>query len=1047
KRCLDGTRTEVLTDIVNWIYDTDENVPRILWLHGQAGKGKSAIAHTIALWFKNIGGVGSCFCFARDWQAEHLEEKIFRTVSCELAERDPAFRRALTDVVAEDDALKTTSDIVLQWKRLISEPLHKISSHIVGNVVIVVDALDESGPEPSRRHLLSVLASAETAGLPRNVRILVTSRTLPDIERVLNVARHVKAISLDVIFAGSSERDIRLYIMKRMGHLRGIGSAEVLGISRKAEGLFEWARLACEFVNTSAVKNRSVKERFDNIMHLRSGGGLLDAMYRAILEESIPKDETTLTRFRSVMQQIMSAFEPLHMDALNKMRSHFPGKEDHYDVIAVLECMAPLLSGITDRSSPVRPLHASFYDFLMDRSRSGIYFIDTADAKDLAFATLRILHENLQFNICGLESSYLANAEVPDLLKRIKKNIPHHISYSSQFWAQHLKKTVFDLSLAALVKAIVGSEKFLFWLEIISLLGMVGKGLDALSTISTWLQVNGFKDTLALVEDGFKLIQNFGSVILHSTPHLYVSAVPFLPSNVLLSRMLLPKFTGLAAVAVGGLKGWPVEQLSLCGHESEVHSVAISPDGKRIVSGSLDYTVQIWDVERGVQIGSPLEGHTHTVMSVAFSPDGKRIVSGSLDDTVRVWDVEGGVQIGSPLEGHTHIVNSVAFSPDGKRIVSGSWDKTVRIWDVEGGVQIGSPLKGHTDSVNSVAFSPDGKWIRIVSGSWDKTVRVWDVEGGVEVGSPLEGHTEGVNSFAFSPDGKRIVSGSWENTVNIWDAEGVVQIDSLFEGHTDVVTSIAISPDGKMIVSGSIDETIRVWDVEQGRIISGSSDKTVRIWDVEGCVQIDSPLEGHTHTVMSVAFSPDGKRIVSGSLDNTVRIWDVEGGVQIGSPLEGHTDGVNSVAFSPDGKRIVSGSLDKTVRVWDVEGGVQIGSPLEGHTYAVNSVAFSPDGKWIVSGSRDTTVRIWDVEGGVQIGSPLEGHTDAVESVAFSPDGKWIVSGSWDKTVRIWDVEGGVQIGSPLEGHTNIVNSVAFSPDGKRIVSGSWDKTMRVWEA
>ncbi|KIN97133.1 hypothetical protein M404DRAFT_37720, partial [Pisolithus tinctorius Marx 270] len=882
KRCLDGTRTEILTDIINWIYDTAENMPRVLWLHGQAGKGKSAIAHTIALWFKNIGGVGSCFCFSRDWQAEHLEEQLIRTVSWDLAERDPAFRRALADAVAKDDALKTTSDIALQWKRLISEPLHKISGQIVGNVLVVVDALDESGAEPSRRHLLSVLASARTAELPHNVRILVTSRSLPDIEHVFNAAQHVRSTSLDDVSTGLSERDVRLYIMKKMGHLRGVGPAVVHGISQKAEGLFEWARLACEFVNPGAVKNGSVKGRVDNVMNLRSGGGLLDAMYRAILDDSIPKDETTLTQFHSVMQQIMSAPEPLHLNTLNKMRGHFPDKEDHYDVIAILECMAPLLGGITDRSSPVRPLHASFYDFLMDRSRSGVYFTDMPDGKDLAFATLQILRDELQFNICGLESSYLANAKVPDLSKRIKENIPHHLSYSSRFWGQHLQKAAFDLELVGLVKAVVGSEKILFWLEIISLLGMVGKGVDALGTVATWLCVNGFNDVLALVEDGIQLIRNFGGVIVHSTPHLYASALPFIPCNTLLSMMLLPKFPRLARVAVGGLKGWPVEQQLLQGHASEVQSVAFSPDGKRIVSGSRDKTVRVWDVEGGVQIGNPLEGHSDGVYSVAFSPDGKRIVSGSEDNTGRVWDVEGGVQIGSPLEGHTDPVYSVAFSPEGKRIVSGSGDNTVRVWDVEGGVQIGSSLEGHTDEVFSVSFSPNGK--RIVSGSRDRTVRVWDVEGGVQIGSPLEGHASSVISVAFFPDGKRIVSGSEDNTVRVWDVEGGVQIGSPLECHISAVNSVAFSPDRKRIF---------------------------------GC-----PLEGHPDRVFfSVAFSPDGKRIVSGSRDGTVKVWDVEGGVQIGSPLGGHTDPVVSVAFSPDGKQIASGSRDTTVRVWDVEGG------------------------------------------------------------------------------------------------------------------------------
>ncbi|KIO00095.1 hypothetical protein M404DRAFT_1004203 [Pisolithus tinctorius Marx 270] len=488
KKCLDGTRTEVLAEIINWIYDTNEDVPRILWLHGQAGKGKSAIAHTIALWFKKVGGVGSCFCFSRDWQAEHLEEKIFRTIACDLAERDPAFGRALADVLATGDSLKTTSDVALQWRRLILEPLCKVSDNMVGSVVIVVDALDESGPERSRRHLLSVLASAQAAGLPRNVRILVTSRPFPDIEHVLSAARHVMATSLDDVPASSAERDIRQYIMKRVGHLREIGAAEVYRIAQRAEGLFEWARLACEFVNPGrTVKNGSAKERFNNIMLFRSGGELLDVMYRTILEDTIHGSESALTRFRSVMQQIISTLEPLHMDALSKMRSHFPAEDDHHDITVILESMAPLLSGVTDRSSPIRPLHASFYDFLIDPARSQTYFVGESNMYNIAFASLQILSNDLCFNICGLESSYFSNSEVTDLEERIKENISPQLSYSCRFWAQHLERTAFDLALGELVKGVLGSEKLLFWLEALSLLGLLGNATDALRCTLTWL--------------------------------------------------------------------------------------------------------------------------------------------------------------------------------------------------------------------------------------------------------------------------------------------------------------------------------------------------------------------------------------------------------------------------------------------------------------------------------------------------------------------------------------------------------------------------------
>ncbi|MFB2897811.1 NACHT and WD repeat domain-containing protein [Aerosakkonemataceae cyanobacterium BLCC-F50] len=163
------------------------------------------------------------------------------------------------------------------------------------------------------------------------------------------------------------------------------------------------------------------------------------------------------------------------------------------------------------------------------------------------------------------------------------------------------------------------------------------------------------------------------------------------------------------------------------------------------------------------------------VISVAFSPDGKRIVSGSGDSTVRLWDATTGKPIGSPLKAHESGVFSVAFSPDGKQIVSGSYDKTVRLWDATTGKPIGSPLTGHDSGVSSVAFSPDGK--QIVSGSLDSTVRLWDATTGKPIGSPLTGHDSGVNSVAFSPDGKQIVSSSLDSTVRLWDIslEGLLQ--------------------------------------------------------------------------------------------------------------------------------------------------------------------------------------------------------------------------------------------------------------------------------
>jgi WD40 repeat protein len=158
--------------------------------------------------------------------------------------------------------------------------------------------------------------------------------------------------------------------------------------------------------------------------------------------------------------------------------------------------------------------------------------------------------------------------------------------------------------------------------------------------------------------------------------------------------------------------------------------VAFSPDGTRIVSGSYDSTIRIWDAQTGEEVIEPFTGHTSIIQSVAFSPDGTRIVSGSYDRTIRIWDAQTGEEVVEPLTGHTDRVQSVAFSPDGTRIVSGSFDKTIRIWDAKTGEVI-EPLKGHTGSVHSVAFSPDGT--HIVAGPDDKTIRMSDLMAGEAV--------------------------------------------------------------------------------------------------------------------------------------------------------------------------------------------------------------------------------------------------------------------------------------------------------------------------
>ncbi|MBP1665818.1 MAG: vgb 1, partial [Bacteroidetes bacterium] len=320
-------------------------------------------------------------------------------------------------------------------------------------------------------------------------------------------------------------------------------------------------------------------------------------------------------------------------------------------------------------------------------------------------------------------------------------------------------------------------------------------------------------------------------------------------------------------------------------HKGNINSIALSPDGKSILTGSQDSTARLWDLNGNLM--QVFKGHQDIIFSVAFSHDGKNILTGSGDKTARLWDLAGNII--QEYKGHPGIVFSVTFSPDGKTILTGSMDKTARLWDLKGNeLQV---FKGHEDNISSVAFSHDGK--SILTGSNDKTVRLWDLHGNTL--QVFKGHGSVITSVDFSPDGKDILSGSKDSTARLWDIHGKVL--HVFKGHENNVTSVSFSDDGTQILTGS-------WD------------KTARLWDLQGkALQI---FQGHEAGIEGVAFSVDGKSILTGSDDKTARLWDLDGIVI--RELIGHDEAINSVAFSHDGKRILTGSNDKTARLWDLKG-------------------------------------------------------------------------------------------------------------------------------
>ncbi|PPQ85245.1 hypothetical protein CVT25_010018 [Psilocybe cyanescens] len=1084
--CAEGTRVKILEGITNWANDHTINSPRVFWLTGQAGSGKTTIAYTIAKRFESGQPtiLGASFLCSRQFDETRSLNRVLPTISYQLSYKCRSYVSALHAQLA-DKSTVVDHDFSEQMQELFVGPwLDPLRPHDPATYLVIVDALDEideSGGSKFLDLLLTTINQQHFIGL----KFLVASRTDPRIVEICHSFESRAICRLQDVPIEDADVDIERYLDIKLPSI--VGRPEITEIRRRASGLFIYAATVVRILTSSqSITDIEQMRRLNKFLSKpsgisRRGKSPIDELYEQILCEAFSDfmEEEDLNPRLRILFTFLCTFERISTSVAAALMD-----DDDKLAKAVLNDLHAVLYIQDGR---VFWYHASFPDFLFSQHRSNFrigneeynfWCDEVAHRNLLATSCLRVMNSDdcgLRFNMGDIRSSYLLDSEHVEVIsEQVNKNIRPVLRYSLFHWVAHLSyPPSFDDARNILSRILEFLQiRVLFWIEAMNLLGSVRECTPMLHKAQVWVHYCMSQLKLKWKEFDFvysSLLEaaNFstyfaGSPAAKSTPHLYISSLATWKPEFAWAQEWKNQFSLIPTFTHNGRTNVPLLTIHVPG-AMEIYAVTFSMNGAQIASGSTDGFVRIWDASSGEEL-KILKGHNGVVNSVSFTSDDRWIASGSDDLSVRVWDVWNG-EIAKIMEGHTGAVNSVSFSRSGSWIVSGSDDTSIRVWDVST-TEVLRVLEGHAGGVNSVAFSDDDT--RIVSGSDDCSVRLWDAITG-EMLRVMTGHIGCVRSVAISSDGAWIVSGSDDCSVRVWDAS-TGELLRVMVGDNQDVTSVALS--GNSIVSSSEDGTVRVWVASTGdmlgvleghtdwvltagfsrdgaRIVSGSIDGSVRVWNSTIFPVAELKHSANTSAARKFAFSTDGTRIMSRSIDGSVRVWDAYTGHEFQVPNDS-SESVTYVAFSRDGTHVAWGSEDGHVRISDVTSKHPEAKVFKLKPSPVNtvlSIALSNDGTMIASSSSgEHIVRLWDVLTGDEL-RVLNGHIDWVRVVAFSGDAKQIVSGSDDKSVRVWDVsdlEG--ENSKVMKGHSYRVISVAFSPDATRIISGSGDGSVRVWD-
>jgi hypothetical protein len=483
--CFLGTRQGIINKVIDWFCQPmEDHSSQVLWLTGFAGSGKSAIARSIVDIF---GAQNRCawFFFEETKMNEGGPDRLFATISRQLAGLNESWRARLVKILESSMAIRESRAIQTQFDELMLGPASQLDH--LGPILIVIDALDESGSRGKREQLLATLR--RIPNLPPHFRFLITSRPEVDIANAFEHLSCVQRIQLDHEI--STEDDMLYYVKSQLqetwGSDRGLVERYTQEIVSRSDRLFLWAAWACRHVKGDGMIGHDPEERIQGI--LGTAVTYFDTLYTTTLERhyGFQKGDQTYHRFQSIMGPILLLREPLSMNDLLEL--WYPD-EDKEQAQKILSPLGSLLANVLpqDYQKPIRPMHFSFLDFLRDPNRSQKYYVHTEGQEEkLTSALFRVMKQLLRFNICSLETSYRRNSDVEDVGRRVTDSIPLHLYYACRYWANHLSHVPVTDTWLDYVREFM-DNRLLFWFEVLSLSKNMDAGLRQLFVLQDWLE-------------------------------------------------------------------------------------------------------------------------------------------------------------------------------------------------------------------------------------------------------------------------------------------------------------------------------------------------------------------------------------------------------------------------------------------------------------------------------------------------------------------------------------------------------------------------------